>query len=290
MSSRSALDACMICSRVSVRMFAFEKSVWYPNLYSLTRFPDAVPLCARIGLAYGFGPLFALLVPVGIVMAARLRTKLSRFVVLTMLLSLASFAIASDISAVEISGVSFLSDLIRLTSTALPLVVGLGYLYSRLKPKYVFVALLVYLAIGAAFIPTLSNALQSSQNVTGAPVDRLSLNYRAPYYRMYQIASTSGRTLIVIPGGERGVYVYASMLPKVTLALIPPNQGNFSQLLGQGWNSIFLYSEGGPLTMSSVATYPSYYQSITFSHSYGGYVVKQLWNDSESYALQLVKQ
>jgi len=242
-----------------------------------------------VGLGYGFGPLFALLIPVWIFMTIRLRTNIGRFVTLTMLLALVSFAITSDLSITGLGGFSiYLSDIIRLTSTAVPAAIGLGYLYSKIRPRYILVALLIYAVAGAAFVPQLGNALQTSQNPTGQPVDRLSLGYRAPYFRLYELALTAGKTLIIAPGGVRGIIVYASLLPDATLAVVPPSSRAFAALLAEGWNSIFLYSEGGPLTQASALGYPAYYRLILFSGTHGGFDFKLLWNDSESYAVEIL--
>jgi hypothetical protein len=118
-------------------------------------------------------------------------------------------------------------------------------------------------------------------------VDRLSLDYRAPYYRLYQLAKDSGRT-IVFALNPRGARTYLSMLPKVHVASVPTNETAFNMLLAQGWDTIYLYdSYYTVIDPSSLQLYPEYYREILISHSYPGYTIETLWVDGESYAFKM---
>ena len=246
-----------------------------------------------LGLVYGFGPLFAIFTVLSLAVVAGKKDPLSIAILLIMLLALGTFLIASD-SEISLlpSGIGpWLSDIVRLADSAVLVLVGFGYFYAKFKPKYLLALLLVYLVIGLALVPQLGGVLQASQNPSGQAVNRLSLDYRAPYFRMYQIASTSGNVLIIGGLSLRGIRVYASMLPNVNLTAIPPTQQDFNSLLNHNWSAIFLYDDYYTIASPNlISAYPAYYQQVVLSHSYGNYVIKQLWVDGESYALQLVKE
>jgi len=246
------------------------------------------------GIFYGFGPLFAIFVPFSLLLTFKNRSSLAVFVLLTMLLALTTFLISSDLTATGLySGLGkWGSDVVRLTSTAVPVLVGFGYFYSKVKTRYLLVLLLLYIVLGSALLPQLGTVLQSSQNTTGQPIDRLSFDYRAPYYRMYLIAgNNSGRTLVIGGVEMRGIRVFMSMLPNVILTGIPQTQKQLNSLLNQSWSAVYLYDDY--ITIFSpqlVSGYPAYYQHVVLSHSYDGFAIQPLWVDGESYALKLVRQ
>jgi len=169
--------------------------------------------------------------------------------------------------------------------------IGFGYFYSVVKTKYLLIVLLLYIVIGSALLPQLGTVLQSSQNSTGQPIDRLSFDYRAPYYRLYQIVENiPGRTLVIGGVEMRGIRVFMSMQPNVVLAGIPTTQQQLDSLLNQNWSAIYLYDDYITiLSPSLISAYPTYYQHIILSNSYDGFAVKPLWVDGESYALKLVR-
>ena len=216
-------------------------------------------------------------------------------VLVIIVLGLTSYFVTADFAVVSLPNAvsQWTSNLVRLSSSAVPGVVGFGYLYSKVKARYVLIALIVYIVLGAVLVPRVAIVLQTSQNQAGVTVDRLSFDYRAPYYRMYQIAGNSGRNLIIGGAGEVQMAVFASMLPNVIVSSIPSSQQEFDLLVSKNWSAIYLYDNFvtilSPSLVSGCQCYPIYYQHIVLSHSYDGYSITPIWVDGESYALRLVK-
>ncbi len=132
--------------------------------------------------------------------------------------------------------------------------------------------------------------MERSLQRVGEPINRLSLDYRAPYYRLYLIAKASGKTLVVGGIELRGIVAYMSMLPNVVLAGVPSSEGEFMRLINQTWDAIYLYDDWFTIQDPSIATaYPAYYWAILHSTSYHNFDIQTLWVDSESYAFQLIR-
>jgi len=143
------------------------------------------------------------------------------------------------------------------------------------------------LALASTQVPQFSYTLQRS--LSAEPVNRLSFDYRAPYFRLYQLAGESGRTL-VLGLHLRGIRVYMSMLPNVIVLPVPSTEADFQKLIGKGWDTIFLYDDWLTIKVPAMLNaYPPYYRQILVSRSYSGYVVETLWVDGESYAIRMVK-
>jgi hypothetical protein len=172
----------------------------------------------------------------------------------------------------------------------LPAFLGLGYLYKRFKARHLLAVLLVFLVLASTQIPRFDYAIQRSLTRTGEAIDRLSFEYRAPYFRLYLIAKDSGKTLVVGGLEMRGIQTYMSMLPNVVLIRVPRTENDFEARLKLGWDFIFLYDDWYTMKDPSIVdSYPGYYRGILLSRSYPGYVVTTLWVDGESYALEMVK-
>jgi hypothetical protein len=168
-------------------------------------------------------------------------------------------------------------------------------LYSRLKVRRAAGLIIILLIVGSTELGTLADAFQRSLSVE--PVDRLSLDYRAPYYRLYLLAKSSGKTLVFGGIEMRGVVAYMAMLPNVVLVPVGArgqrgalNETEFQALLQQHWDSIYLYDDWVTIKIPSwIDVYPEFYSQILRSRQYPGYTIEAIWIDGESYALTMVK-
>jgi hypothetical protein len=187
------------------------------------------------------------------------------------------------------------SSIIRTAHASLPLIVSFPRLYSRLKVRRAAGLIIILLILGSTQLGTLAAAFQRSLSLE--PVDRLSLDYRAPYYRLYLLAKDSGKTLVFGGIEMRGIRAYMAMLPNVVLVPVGVrghrgalNETTFQALLEQHWDSIYLYDDWVTIKIPSfIDWYPEFYSQILRSRQYPGYTVETVWIDGESYALKMVK-
>jgi len=246
-----------------------------------------------IGLIFGYNPLFMVFALVSIVLGLYifLRTKsLDRlFVFLTTLIALGSFSVSILLTIATLPGAvtGWTSTIIRAAHTSLPSFIGFGPLYQRLRPKRAVGLILIMLILGSTQVPLLASTLQRS--LSREPVDRLSLDYRAPYYRLYLLAKDSGRTLVFGGVHFRGIRIYMSMLPNVVLYPVV-GEDVFKGLLASGpWDTIFLYDDWVTIAVPSmIDMYPPYYGEILKSRQYPGYMLEMVWVDGESYAIKMI--
>ena len=245
-----------------------------------------------VSLFYGYNPLFAIFAFVAFFIQIwslkRHRSAIKAGVGWNMLLAFLSFAISLQIVIGTLPGALYgwTSTMVRMTHTSLPVVAGFSSLYEKVKTKHMAAILLVFLALASTQIPQLTYTLQ--RGLSREPVDRLSFDYRAPYYRLYLLAKDSGRVLI-LGLHMRAIRVYMSMLPNATAAYVPPTEEEFRSLLSKGWDKIFLYDDWLTIKVPEmVNAYPPYYREILLSRNYQGYEIETLWVDGESYALKMV--
>lgn len=245
-----------------------------------------------LGLFYGYNPLFAVFALASVALAVylllRSRSSEASFVLLSMILSLGTFAVSVmfTIVANPTAVTVWTSTLVRAAHTSLPSFVGFGGLYQRLKPKRVAVLIIVTMLLLSTQVPSFAATFQRS--LSREPVDRLSLDYRAPYYRMYLLAEDSGKTLVFGGLHMRGIRIYMSMLPNVKLVPVPGTIDEFRGWLAIGWDAVFLYDDWVTIAVPEmIGAYPSYYGEILKSGQYPGYVIETLWVDGESYAMRM---
>ena len=176
----------------------------------------------------------------------------------------------------------------RASHASLPVLFTFNHAYGRLGSKTVVGVLLVLLVLGSTQFPVITQAIQSNLTRTGATVDRLSLDYRAPYYRLYQLAKDSGRTIVFALESERGEDIPFNVAERTVFRVSLPTRLRSILLLAQGWDTIYLYdSYYTVIDPSSLQLYPEYYREILISHSYPGYTIETLWVDGESYAFKM---
>jgi len=245
-------------------------------------------------LVYGYNPLFAIFAFVAFLMwvrsAIRHRSTISAGVGWNMLLAFLSFAISLNIvvGTTPSALTAWTSAMVRTTHTSLPAIAGFSRLYEKVKTKHMAAILLVFLALASTQIPQLTDTLQRS--LSREPVDRLSFDYRAPYYRLYLLAKDSGRTLVIGGLHMRAIRVYMSMLPNVVVLPVPGTEEGFKDYLSRGWDTIFLYDDYFTIKIPWMAeAYPPYYREILLSRTYQGYQIEMLWVDGESYAVRMTK-
>jgi len=246
-----------------------------------------------LGLFYGYNPLFMIFtfVALGLLLRslATRKSVVAASTALNMLLAMLSFIVSLFIVVGTLANAlsGWTSTIVRMAHTSIPVFIGYSYLYERVKTKHMIVILLIFLALASTQVPQFSYTLQRS--LSAEPVNRLSFDYRAPYFRLYQLAGESGRTL-VLGLHLRGIRVYMSMLPNVMVLPVPSTEVDFQNLIGKGWDTIFLYDDWLTIKVPSMLNaYPPYYRQILVSCSYSGYVVETLWVDGESYAIRMVK-
>jgi hypothetical protein len=250
-----------------------------------------------IGLLYGFGPVFLLFGILSAYYMIKERSKVTVFLLALIWFSFVAYYMTSSfaIDALPNAVTLWTSNFIRLSSGALPAIVGIGFLYSKVKARYVLAGFAVFMVLAAFMLPTFANAIQTSQDLSGIPVGRLSFGYRAPYYRMYGLLQNQSGSLVVVgsPGMDQ-LITYTSMLDNITVRGFPSNQSAFDKLTSRNWKSIYLYDSWvtilDPSFLTACECYASYYQSIVLSHSYGNWTIQRLWADGESFALQMVKR
>jgi len=247
-----------------------------------------------ISLVYGYNPLFAIFAFVAFFMWARSfirrRSAISAGVGGNMLLAFLSFVISLNIVVGTTPSVltAWTSAMVRMTHTSLPVLTGFSSVYEKVKAKHMAAILLVFLALASTQIPQLTDTLQRS--LSREPVDRLSFDYRAPYYRLYLLAKDSGRTLVIGGLHMRAIRVYMSMLPNVVVLPVPGTEEGFKDYLSRGWDTIFLYDDYFTIKIPWMAeAYPPYYREILLSRTYQGYQIEMLWVDGESYAVRMTK-
>jgi hypothetical protein len=250
-----------------------------------------------LGLFYGYNPLFTvfLFISLGVIMFTlrNRRSSVESVVLLNMILALASYYVSAQVVVASLSAAAlsiWASTIVRYSHTSLPAMFGFAYFYRRMKPRLLLGILLVFVVLASAEIPQFAQTIQSSQQLVGAPINRLSFDYRAPYFRLYLIAKGSGRTLVVGGLEMRGIRTYMSMLPNVVLVGVPPNETGLRSLMSQEWDSIYLYDDWYTITDPGFQyVYPAYYWALLHAQHYGNYTVHVLWVDDESYAMTLVK-
>ncbi len=247
-----------------------------------------------IGLGYGFNPLFAIFavasLAVTVYLTAKMRSLTPLLVFFNIFFGLGSF-LASVMFTIAVQPgaiTGWTSSIIRSAHTALPGYFGLGPVYTRVKPKRVAALMLIVLIIGSTQAVNVADAFQKS--LSRLPVDRLTLDYRAPAYRMYLIAKDSAKTLVIGGLHFRTIRMYMAMLPNVALTGVPPNEATFRALLNQTWDSIYLYDDWVTIAVPDmISAYPAYYVQILQSKGYMGYSIDKLWVDGESYALKMIR-
>jgi hypothetical protein len=269
-----------------------------PMIVSLN--PD-LPRAVEVALWYGFNPLFALFAVLSIFAVGydllRDRSSTIFLLALNAIWSLGAFVAPTEFLLESIGGAlsGWTSSIIRTTHASLPLIIAFPRFYERLKVKRAGGLMLILLIVGSTQLGTFAAAFQRS--LSREPVDRLSLDYRAPYYRLYLLAKSSGKTIVFGGIEMRGIRAYMAMLPNVTLVGVwargepwALNETEFKALLEQHWDSIYLYDDWVTIKIPSwIDAYPEFYSQILRSKQYPGYTVQTLWIDGESYALAMVK-
>jgi len=241
-----------------------------------------------IGLLYGYNPLFTAFAFISLVLVARSlvnnRSQMVAFAFLNMTSALLSFFVSLYVV------INWSSTIIRMSHASLPTIFGFRYLYERVKTRHLVAILVIFALLGSSQLSQLNYAIQRAQTITGEPIDRLDLGYRAPYYRLYLLAKDSGKTLVVGGLHMRGIRLYMSTLSNVVVVSTPDKEADFKALLNEGWSTIFLYDDWLTIIKPYIANaYPPYYRDILLSRSYAGYIVETLWVDWESYALRMMK-
>ncbi len=257
--------------------------------------PD-LPRAIAVGLGYGFNPLFALFTAFSVLAVSfdlfKRRSSTDLFLALNMIWSLGAFVVSAAVILQSMSSAIsiWVSSIIRTSHASLPCVAGFPSLYRRLKIKRVAAMMVILLILSSTQLSSFSSAFQRSLSIE--PVDRLSLDYKAPYYRMYLLAKESGKTLVFGGLHMREIRMYMAMLPNVVLVAVSWQGGGldeagFRALIEHGWDAIFLYDDW--VSIKNAAIYPQFYAEILRSRQYPGYTVETLWTDGESYALKMVK-
>jgi hypothetical protein len=288
--------------------FLHASTVSVPFASGLDKVPEVL-YAFTIGLLLGFNPLFAIFsfVSLGLIAYAleTRKSKMAGFSLLVVGLALLSYLMTLFLVVGTLVDNPrplslWTSTIFRMSHISLPVLFGFNYLYERVKPRHLAGLLLVFVLLASTQVPQFVYSIQSAlSGPLQEPIDRLSFNYRAPYYRLYLIAKDSGKTLVFSTDCEaecttmRGIEFYMSMLPHVKLAPVPPNSTAFKAYLDQGWDTIFLYDNWYTIKDPSRAVkeqwYPPYYLDILLQKRYQGYCVETLWVDGESYALRMVK-
>jgi hypothetical protein len=256
--------------------------------------PESFLYASAIGLIVGYNPIFAIIALASVLLAVwaawRRRTAATSLPPWNALIGLGAYESALLLLApTPATGLIpvWTSAAARASHASLPVLFTFNHAYGRLGSKTVVGVLLVLLVLGSTQFPVITQAIQSNLTRTGTAVDRLNFDYRAPYYRLYQLAKDSGRT-IVFALDLRGARTYLSMLLNVQVSLVPANETTFNTLLAQGWDTIYLYdSYYTVIDPSSLQLYPEYYREILISHLYPGYTIETLWVDGESYAFKM---
>jgi hypothetical protein len=275
---------------------------WLASPVSMTlKLPPDLTAAIVVALWYGFNPLFALFAVLSVFAVGHdlLRNRSSDLFLLALnaVWSLGAFIGPMAFFLEQIAGAlsGWTSSIIRTAHASLPLIVSFPRLYSRLKVRRAAGLIIILLIVGSTQLGTLAAAFQRS--LSREPVDRLSLDYRAPYYRLYLLAKGSGKTLVFGGIEMRGIMAYMAMLPNVVLVGVGArgepwalNETEFKALLKQHWDSIYLYDDWVTIKIPSwIDAYPEFYSQILRSRQYPGYIVQTLWIDGESYALEMVK-
>lgn len=261
-----------------------------------TLHPDLLRAVA-VAFWYGFNPLFALFAVLSIIAVGydlvRTRSVTALFLALNAMWSLGAFVGTADIRLETlIAALSvWTSVIIRATHSSLPLIVAFPRFYSRLKVRRAAGLILILLIVSSTQIGSSAGAFQVS--LSREPIDRLSLDYRAPYYRLYLLAKDSGRTLVFGGIHMRGIIMYMAMLPNVVLVPVSGdtlNETEFKAWLERDWDTVLLYDDYWTIEMPSMLdAYPQFYSEILRTRQYHGYAIETLWIDGESYALRMFK-
>lgn len=247
-----------------------------------------------LGLAYGLGPILMILTFTAFYFSFKEKSKLGFLILTVSGLGMASFFVTANFAVEYLPDALslWLSNIIRLSSAALPAAIGLGYLYSRLEDRTILTAIGITLLLGLILLPNFANAIQSSQNIQGGNIDRLNLNYRAPYLKMAEIAVPNS-LIITGSSGYGQMTTFASMLSNVTVLGFPANQSGFDSLISRNYSTIYLYdswvSLQNPDFFKQCECYPQWYVNIVLSHSYRNNSIVILWSNGESYGEELLR-
>jgi hypothetical protein len=266
-----------------------------------TTLDPELPVALAVGLGYGFNPLFALFAVCSLVTVTfdllRRRSSTALFLVLNAVCSFGAFVAAAGIMLQALPGAlaTWTSAIIRTTHASLPCLAGFPSLYQRVRVKTVAILMVTLLLFGSTQAHLVVMGFQRGLSVE--PIDRLSFEYRAPYYKAYLLAKDSGRTLVFGGIHMRGIRMYMTMLPNVVLVSVGTrasggafNETQFQALLEEGWDLILLYDDWYTIKVPGmIDAYPEFYSKILRSSQYDGYKIETLWIDGESYALRMVK-
>jgi len=256
--------------------------------------PSDVVQAIAVGLQVARNPLFVSLMLISTIFFAHSawisKSRVNIALFYNSILAMISFVVPIMLILSTLPGAltAWTSTIIRTSHTAFPMLAGFKDFYGSPRIRRIAPVLLV-LMLGFTLVQFNQYGTELQASLSQEPVNRLSLDYRAPYYRLYLIAQNSGHTL-VLGLHLRGIRVYMSMLPNVTVLPVPSAETAFQGLISRGWDTIFLYDDWLTIRVPSMLNaYPPYYRQILLSRSHFGYIVETLWVDGESYALKMVK-
>lgn len=249
-----------------------------------------------LGLFFGYNPLFAgvLVAALALLVLSAIRRKLGAVdwgVLWNSTMAIVGFAVSLFFVVYPAPGLIpiWTSSAIRFSHTSLPAFLAFRDVFHKIGPRRLATVVLIFLVVSSSQVQILTTALQSNLVRTEGNTNRLSFDYKAPYFRLFQVAEDSGKTL-VIAWNHRGLRTFLSMLPNVTETGIPRRESDFAELISRDWDTILLYDN--IITINNPDTlgiYPEYYRRIVLSTNYGGFRIERLWVDSESYGLMLIR-
>jgi len=169
-------------------------------------------------------------------------------------------------------------SMIRLSQSSLVGAIGLKTIFGRFNPKKVFPPLLI---VTVASAPFLLVAVQS--NLSVEYVNRVDLNYKAPWLRLSEHVSTLGSSKILVfaePVIRARIFLENNKNVSVVLPLL--NETEFLNLVSQDWTYIFFYGEKHTLHYKALEQRTNYYYQIVVEKAQ----VEVVWDDEESYLLR----
>jgi len=245
-----------------------------------------------LSIFVGWNPFFAIFGVIGTVLSV-LRIKKERSLInvaffLNILCGFLNFfGVAyivqiGNVSQVQ-AGANALGSCIRNSHTSLPSIISIRECISKIKVKYLYAILFCIVIAGGASIRYAFTMFQ--QGWSQQYVERLTLDYKAPHYRLYEYVETTGKTLVF--GGHNLVLpsLYLRLRPNVKL-LPPLSESEFRKVISEKWDNILIFGvRHYPMRPALELHFPWFLSLIDGKTEFK---LEVIWEDGESFLYRVL--
>lgn len=244
-----------------------------------------------MGLFIGWNPIFTLLGIVGLIISfSRLRKFKLEDVIITsnIMAGFLNYAIVSYIISIGnvtqiTAGLSGIGTIIRTSHTSLPAMFSMRLTLAKLNKKHmivIFLIVIVFTGISVRYAFT-----EFQKGWSGKYVERLTLNYRDPHYRLYEYTENTGKTLIF--GGHNLVLPQLYLRSRLNVYLSPPvTEEKFLTLLkSENWDTVLIYGYYHyPMEPALKGSFPWY---LSLMQNETEIPINVIWDDGESFLYEI---